>query len=282
MRRPVAVAITGGIGAGKTEALQAFARHGAATVSSDEIVHHLLREDEEVEARDRRAARRGVLDDDGEIDRAAVARRSSSATAAELAWLEALLHPLVVARVPDLARAARRGSREPPAVCVDGGAAPLRGRAARRASTPSSSSRRRSMCATARTHVPLERRSARLLPDEEKVERADFAYVNDGSLRGARRVRGRRARASSRSGREARRDACSSCSARRRRARRLYVQRPKPELVRAAALSAALRVDRRAGTPRTTALDPALLAAVIYQETKFDAGGALGVRARSA
>ncbi|HUZ81377.1 MAG TPA: dephospho-CoA kinase, partial [Gaiellaceae bacterium] len=43
MTKPVAVAITGGIGAGKSEALQAFARHGAATVSSDEIVHHLLR-----------------------------------------------------------------------------------------------------------------------------------------------------------------------------------------------------------------------------------------------
>ena len=39
MTRPVAVAITGGIGAGKSEALEAFARHGAATVSSDEIVH---------------------------------------------------------------------------------------------------------------------------------------------------------------------------------------------------------------------------------------------------
>jgi len=46
--RPVAVAITGGIGAGKSEALAAFARHGAATVSSDEIVHQLLQTDEEV------------------------------------------------------------------------------------------------------------------------------------------------------------------------------------------------------------------------------------------
>ena len=46
MNRPVAVAITGGIGAGKSEALAAFRRHGAATVSSDEIVHHLLRRDE--------------------------------------------------------------------------------------------------------------------------------------------------------------------------------------------------------------------------------------------
>jgi dephospho-CoA kinase len=30
--------------------------------------------------------------------------------------------------------------------------------------------------------VPLDEREARLLPDEEKVRRADFAYVNDGSL----------------------------------------------------------------------------------------------------
>lgn len=34
----------------------------------------------------------------------------------------------------------------------------------------------------ARTDVDLQRRSARLIPDEEKVERADFAYVNDGSV----------------------------------------------------------------------------------------------------
>src|SRR2546421_613802 len=48
--RPVSVAITGGIGAGKSEALRAFARNGAATVSSDEIVHHLLRRPEVREA----------------------------------------------------------------------------------------------------------------------------------------------------------------------------------------------------------------------------------------
>jgi dephospho-CoA kinase len=27
-----------------------------------------------------------------------------------------------------------------------------------------------------------EERSARLIPDEEKVRRADFAYVNDGTI----------------------------------------------------------------------------------------------------
>jgi len=35
----------------------------------------------------------------------------------------------------------------------------------------------------ARRRPPADDRDARLLPDEEKVRRADFAYVNDGSIR---------------------------------------------------------------------------------------------------
>ena len=34
----------------------------------------------------------------------------------------------------------------------------------------------------ARTHVAVEQRSGRLIPDAEKVRRADFAFVNDGTL----------------------------------------------------------------------------------------------------
>jgi dephospho-CoA kinase len=41
VRRPLAVALTGGIAAGKSEALRAFARHGAAVISSDDVVHRL-------------------------------------------------------------------------------------------------------------------------------------------------------------------------------------------------------------------------------------------------
>ena len=35
------VGLTGGIGSGKSEALAAFARHGAATMSSDQVVREL-------------------------------------------------------------------------------------------------------------------------------------------------------------------------------------------------------------------------------------------------
>ena len=93
MSRPVAVAITGGIGAGKTEALRAFARNGAATVSSDEIVHHLLRQDEVKQAIVERLGN-GVLAPSGEIDRGAVGTIVFNDEAAR-GWLEALLHPLV-------------------------------------------------------------------------------------------------------------------------------------------------------------------------------------------
>ena len=90
MSRPVAVAITGGIGAGKSEALAAFARHGAAVASSDEIVHRLLAEDDEV-----REAIRARWGEDAVGNRPAIAEivfRDRD----ELAWLEALLHPRVI------------------------------------------------------------------------------------------------------------------------------------------------------------------------------------------
>ena len=97
MSRPLAVAITGGIGAGTSEALAAFARHGAVTVSSDEVVHRLLREDEEV--RQALLERFGdtILDGADEIDRSAIAEIVFADREA-LAWLEALLHPRVAAQ----------------------------------------------------------------------------------------------------------------------------------------------------------------------------------------
>ena len=115
MTRPIAVAITGGIGAGKSEALAAFARHGAATVSSDEIVHELLRNDEVREEVVERLGN-GVVAPNGQLDRGAIGTVVFNDRGA-LTWLEDLLHPLVsseyltwreqLAELPD-----------PPRVCV--------------------------------------------------------------------------------------------------------------------------------------------------------------------
>ncbi len=174
----MAVAITGGIGAGKSEALRAFERHGAAVISSDEIVHDLLRTDSGVQSailsRWPQVAGR-----DGEIDRDRVAKVVFG-DPGELAWLERLLHPRVVSTYlkwrSDLARLP-----EPPAVCVTevpllyevGGETRFDKVVVITASPDVRISR----------HLrPLQDRERRLIPDEEKIGKADFAYVNDGTV----------------------------------------------------------------------------------------------------
>jgi dephospho-CoA kinase len=177
-RRPVAVAITGGIGAGKSEALAAFARHGAATVSSDEIVHHLLRDDAIRHAVVERLGN-GVVAPEGEIDRGALATVVFNDREA-LTWLEELLHPLVaveylkwrddLAALPDV-----------PAVCVT--EVPLlfevggEERFDKVVAITAPKKLRR-----ARSSISVDDRETRLLDDSEKVKRADYAYVNTGTL----------------------------------------------------------------------------------------------------
>ena len=178
MARPVAVAITGGIGAGKSEALDAFARRGIPVLSSDEVVHRLLREDE---VRAAIAERFGddVLEGSGAVDRAKVGS-IVFADADALAWLEALLHPRVVREYGAWREELGRGSDPPPVVAVE---IPLL------YETGGEARFDRVVVITAppevragRATVAGDGRERRLLPDEEKVRRADFAYVNDGSL----------------------------------------------------------------------------------------------------
>ena len=177
MERPLAVAVTGGIAAGKSEALAAFARHGALVSSSDELVHRLYREDAGL--KDELRARWG--DDvfaDGEVDRAAVGRIVFS-DRAELAWLESVLHPRV-RRLYETWLDELRGSPDPPALAV--AEIPLLYEAGGETRFD------KVVVVTAPEHLREARRGAvddresRLIPDEEKLRRADFAFVNDGTL----------------------------------------------------------------------------------------------------
>jgi dephospho-CoA kinase len=177
--RPLAVAVTGGIGAGKSEALAAFARHGAATISSDEIVHRLLREDDEVKERLRRRFGEEIFDASGAVNRATLSKRVFADRRA-LDWLEQLLHPLVRREYGQWREQCARQS-DPPRLCVveipllyeTGGEAQFD--AVVVITAPADLRAARSASAT-------PEREQRLLPDDEKVARADFAYVNDGSL----------------------------------------------------------------------------------------------------
>ena len=177
--RPIAVAITGGLGAGKSEALYAFQKAGAATVSSDEIVHHLLRTDPEVREAIVGELGDGVLAADGSIDRGRVAE-IVFADRAKLDFLERLLHPKVAAEY--LTWREQLGALpEPPGVCVT--EVPLL------YETGGDERFDRVVVITApaklreqRRRVARDDRDARLLPDREKVKRADFHYVNTGTL----------------------------------------------------------------------------------------------------
>ena len=178
MTRPVAVAITGGIGAGKSEALKAFARNGAATVSSDEIVHHLLRRPEVRNAVVSRMGL-GILAPDGEIERGALATVVFNDREA-LAWLEELLHPLVSAeylqwreQLAGLPDSPRVSVTEVPLLYETGGDE----RFDKVVVITAPSKLRR-----ARSAVAMDDREARLIPDAEKVQRADFSFKNTGSL----------------------------------------------------------------------------------------------------
>jgi dephospho-CoA kinase len=166
--RPLTVALTGGIAAGKSEALDAFARRGAATASSDEFVHTLLAEDKGV-----REAIRGRWGEGAVGNRKRIGEIVFQ-DPAELEWLEQLLHP----RTRALANAWLRQVDRPlavieiPLLYETGGEARFD----------------KVVVITAPRGLREERRGsfgdreARLLPEEEKVSRADFSYVNDRSL----------------------------------------------------------------------------------------------------
>jgi dephospho-CoA kinase len=164
--RPLTVAVTGGIGAGKTEALKAFARRGVPTLSADEVVHRLTSGDADVRA--------ALQERFGTTDRAEIAK-IVFVDAEQLAWLEGLLHPRVRRATEEWLAGldAKVAVTEIPLLFETGGenrfdvvvvvTAPEDVRASR-------------------AHRPADAREQRLIPDEQKIARADFAYENDGTL----------------------------------------------------------------------------------------------------
>jgi dephospho-CoA kinase len=173
----VLLGLTGGIGAGKSTALSAFARLGCPTLSSDALVHALYREPA---VRDSVVAHFGpaVLGEDGEIDRAAVAARAFS-DERDRHWLEQLLHPLVAAEVERWRR--EQEAADPDALLVHEVPllfeAGLAGRYDAVVLITAPDDVRRS-----RSPRRFDERAAAQLPEAEKAARADHVYVNEGSV----------------------------------------------------------------------------------------------------
>ena len=175
---PLMIGLTGGIAAGKSEALAALKRLGAETISADAVVHELLGSEE---LRDLLVERwGGEVAPGGEVDRTEIGTRVFEAPD-ELAWLESQLHPRVGQRLDAWRRSlpddARFAVVEVPLLfetrmekVFDTTIAVISEEEARRAR------------AEQRGHALVEERSARQLTQEEKAARADHVIRNDGSL----------------------------------------------------------------------------------------------------
>jgi dephospho-CoA kinase len=172
------VGLTGGIGAGKSETLAAFERHGAAVLSTDKVAHDIL-DDEQV--RDALIDRWGdQVASDGEVDRDKVGEIVFG-DRDELAWLESVTHPRVGAHVAEW-----RHSLEPD-VDVAVVEVPLLFEAAMEDAFDTTvaviaDDEIREARLRERGQAGLEGREERQLDQAEKEHRADHVIRNDASL----------------------------------------------------------------------------------------------------
>jgi dephospho-CoA kinase len=175
------VGLTGGIGAGKSEALRALEELGAATLSTDAVVHDLL---DEEELRSLIVERLGPeVAPGGKLDRSRIAERVF-ADAEQRSWLEGVLWPRVGERMIAWRQAVEGEEPPPPAAVVE---VPLlfessmEGAFDHTLAVVADESLREAR-AGARGHAGLEGRTGRQLSQEEKAQRADFVVRNDGGL----------------------------------------------------------------------------------------------------
>lgn len=178
MARPLTIGLTGGIAAGKSEALAAFARLGAATVSSDAVVHELL----ETEPMLPRLVERWgeEVAPEGRVDRDRIGS-IVFAEPDELKWLEGQIHPLVGQRIgtwlASLPADAGLAVVEVPLLFESGMEKVFDTTVAVTASDEVRSER-----AQARGHALVDEREARQLAQDDKASRAEHVVENDGSI----------------------------------------------------------------------------------------------------
>lgn len=176
------VGLTGGLGAGKSTALEVLQRLGAETLSSDAVVHELYEGEELRDAVRERFG--GAVAPGGSVDRAALAQRAF-ATPEDRAWLEGLIWPRVAARVAQWLVRVRAAEPAPRAAVVE---VPLLFEAGQERIYDATiaviaDERLRRERAAGRGHELVDERAARQLPQEEKARRATFAVRNDRSVR---------------------------------------------------------------------------------------------------
>ena len=175
------VGLTGGLGSGKSEALRALGELGAATLSTDAVVHELLASGELTDAI---TARLGVdVAPAGQLDRSLIAERVFGNDDARN-WLEGELWPRVGKRVAEWKQEVDALDPPPRAAVVE---VPLLFESGMDGVFDATiavvaDEDLRAERAGARGHEALAERTGRQLSQEEKAARADHVVVNDGTI----------------------------------------------------------------------------------------------------
>ncbi|PCI38541.1 MAG: dephospho-CoA kinase [Elusimicrobia bacterium] len=188
------VGLTGGIGSGKSAALEAFKKSGAAIISADAVVHALSKPGKPGYRAIVRAFGKGVLVADGALDRSSLGEKVFK-NAAMRRKLEKIVHPIVRREMKRRINAARG-----PVVVVD---VPLLFENGLEGefdltisvSAPRALRLKRVMRRDGLSKAAVERRMRAQLPAKEKEKRADVVLRNEGSLNLLRRSVGEYQRA---------------------------------------------------------------------------------------
>jgi len=187
--QPVApfVGLTGGMGAGKSTALEALRGLGAQVLSTDAVVHELYSDKRVLDAIVERWG--SEVAPDGVVDRAVVAAKAFAGGAQDRGWLEGLLWPLVGARIAAWLESVRALRPSPRAAVVE---VPLLFEAGMDGGFDATiaviaQEGTRAQRAAGRGHALADERAARQLSQAEKARRATFVVRNDGTEADLRR-----------------------------------------------------------------------------------------------
>jgi dephospho-CoA kinase len=186
------VGLTGGIASGKSVVGEMLVELGAHLLQADVIAHQLTSPGEAVYDEVVRRFGRGILNNDGTVNRARLAEAAFGGLGqpARIQELNAIVHPAVVRRQNEWM--GEIGRRDPQAIAIVEAALILEAGAKKDfdrlivvTCRPQQRierwvARRKVNTETARREI--ERRMAAQLPDEEKIKAADYVIDNSGSL----------------------------------------------------------------------------------------------------
>ncbi|HUQ63135.1 MAG TPA: dephospho-CoA kinase [Acidimicrobiales bacterium] len=183
------VGLTGGIGSGKSTVATMLAEHGALVIDADSVAREVVLPGTPAHGAISSRFGPSVIGADGSVDRAALARVVFDDPAA-LADLNAIVHPAVGAAVDERLRVI--AETDPDAVVVL--EVPLlvetgwdKGDVVVVVDCPEEVAVRRLVAGRGMTDSDARRRVAAQATREERVARADWVVVNDGSLEEVKR-----------------------------------------------------------------------------------------------